>query len=179
LATLFTIGHSNRTSRELIDVLRDAQVEIVVDVRANPKSGRFPHFDQYSLAQSLGNAGIAYQWAGEALGGLRATPESSPHSALDAKWWGYAEQMGTRDFRDALAVLIEMGNNYRVAVLCAEKQPEDCHRALLSDALLIRGLKVVHLIDVARSETARLNPKARVDGLKIVYDLGSQGDLFG
>lgn len=176
--TLYTLGHSNRSLGELIELLLGNHIEFLVDVRAYPGSRRHPEFSCDSLRDRLESAGIQYHWAGRQLGGLRKPVHASPHIALTEDGLrGYADHMDTEAFKIAATQLINLAARGTLAILCAERLPEHCHRALIADYLNLQGLEVVHLIDAGRTQVHRLNPKIRRESARLVYDRNAQGAL--
>jgi len=144
--TLYTVGHGTRPIDELVEVLRAAGVTRVVDVRRFPGSRRNPQFSRESLDRSLPEAGIAYEWDGDTLGGRRHGAAHTRHPALhNAGFRAYADHMDTDEFRDALDVLLEAAARERTAVMCAETLWWRCHRRLIADAAVLRDADVCHL----------------------------------
>lgn len=178
-----TIGHSTRTIGELIALLRENGVTMIVDVRRFPGSRRFPQFGRDALAAALAEAGIAYRHE-EALGGRRSGDPSagpSPNTAWRvAAFRAYADYMATPPFRAALQRLMEDAEHGRPAILCAEAVPWRCHRRLITDALLARGVPVLDIIGPGPATPAVLSPHALVhaDG-GVTYPATPQADLFG
>jgi uncharacterized protein (DUF488 family) len=130
-----TIGHSNHLIERFVDLLKAGGVTLLVDVRSMPWSRRFPQFGRERLARSLGDAGIAYVWEGEALGGK------------PGQGGGYTELATRPAFQAALDRVIERSRNATVSLMCAEKEPLDCHRTvLLSRRLAERGAAIEHLL---------------------------------
>lgn len=171
MTTLYTIGHGNRAIAELIALLAAADIECLVDVRAYPRSRRNPQFARMALQPELNAHDIRYLWEGAALGGMRRPRENSPHCALDdAAHRGYADHLETADFQSALRRLIALGER-PTAFMCAETNPEHCHRAFISDALAARGVEVLHLVGEGDVRAHRLRESARLttDG-HLVYD---------
>jgi uncharacterized protein (DUF488 family) len=178
--TLYTVGHGARPIAELVAVLRAHGVERLVDVRRYPASRRHPHFGREPLAASLAAAGIAYLWRGEELGGRRSRgPEPSRHPAWrNAAFQAYADYMDTPAFREALAALETEAAAAPTAVMCAERLWWHCHRRLVADALAVRGVEVVHLLDEAKGTPHPLHESLRVDEAgRPVYDVGCTGLL--
>lgn len=171
--TLYSIGHGNRPLEEFIGLL--AEVRLLVDVRAFPGSRRHPHFSKAALNDALEAHCISYAWQGKELGGRRRPrPESRHHALTNASFRAYADQMETAEFSAAIDALIDEGGRTKLAVMCAERLPWQCHRYLISDYLVMRGASVVHLIAPAKSQTHQLNRIARVDQGMVIYDRGSQ-----
>jgi uncharacterized protein (DUF488 family) len=171
---VLTIGHGARSAEALLEVLQHAGVVTLIDIRRFPGSRRHPQFAREALAVSLPAGGIRYEWQGEGLGGRRSRRASSRHTALvNAAFGGYADHMDTSAFRGAVQVLVERAEaDERLAVMCAETLWWRCHRSLVADALVCRGVDVVHLIDLARREPHRVRPTMRCgdDGWP-VYDV--------
>jgi uncharacterized protein (DUF488 family) len=175
MTTIYTIGHGNRAIGELIDLLREEGIECLVDVRAYPVSRRHPQFSRDALEQSLVGAGIRYVWEGTSLGGRRKAAADSPHVALRSPGFrAYADHMETEDFRAGAGRLLDLAANARIAIMCAERLPWECHRNLISDSLVARGLRVLHLMGPGESREHALNPVARQDGERLIYDAGEQ-----
>ncbi len=169
--TVYSIGHSNRAIAELIGLLRSAGIATVVDVRAQPASARHSQFAMDALRTALEQEGIVYHWAGRQLGGFRQPKPGSPHIALDAEGFrGFADHMDSDTFQRGVSQLVNLGMKAPTAFLCAEKLPEQCHRSLIADYLTLQGITVLHLIDAAETREHRLNPLARTESGKLVYD---------
>lgn len=146
-AVLATVGHSDRSLEEFVEVLVAHGIARLADVRRWPGSRRHPHFASAALAGGLARAGIAYRHV-EALGGMREPRANSPHVALeDDAFRGYADHMTTREFADALDATLAWGAEAPLALMCAERDPAHCHRSILADAIVTRGVRVVHLLD--------------------------------
>jgi len=177
---VFTVGHSTRSAEELIALLREAGVERLVDVRRFPGSRRHPQFGREALAASLAAAGIEYLHAPD-LGGRRAPRPNSPNTGWRvAAFRGYADYMDAPEFQAALARLAAAAAERPTAILCAEAVPWRCHRRLIADALVARGVEVVHLLAASRREPHALHPDARrLPGGRLVYPAGrdAQGTL--
>jgi len=172
---LWTIGHGSRSIEEFLALLGETKMERLVDVRAYPASRRYPHFGRAALEKSLAAAGVRYLWEGKALGGRRAPAGHSPHVALgNPQFRAYADHMMTEAFRDALERLVRVAREERTAFMCAERLPSECHRSLISDALVARGLAVGHIVATGGSQPHALNPRARRTDEGIVYDAGAQ-----
>ena len=169
---IVTLGHSNRTVAQLLDLLCAHGIELVVDVRRVPRSGRNPHFNADVLAIDLSRGGIAYRSMPE-LGGRRSRARNTPHSSLtDPSIAGYADYMDTPAFADAVAALIDAAGSRTTAILCAEARPEGCHRLLLSDWLVANRVAVVHAIDGSPPVPHQMTDCARIDAGRVVYDRG-------
>jgi uncharacterized protein (DUF488 family) len=159
---IYTIGHSTRELAEFQALLRAHHVEQVVDVRRYPASRRHPHFAKAALCAALGGDDVRY-WHEPDLGGRRSGRRDSPHTAWrSASFRAYADHMETAVFGAALTRLIDRARAGATAILCAEAVPWRCHRQLIADALVARGLEVRHILGPSPAEQHRLHPAARV-----------------
>ena len=160
---VFTIGHSNRSGAELLEMLHSHGVEEVVDVRRFPGSRRNPQFGREALEASLGEVGIGYEHM-EELGGRRGKPAAdTPNTGWRvASFQAYADRMAELEWLDALESLEERASRTTVAFMCSEAVPWRCHRRLIADALVVRGWQVRHILGVGRSNPHELQDFARV-----------------
>ena len=167
--TIYTIGHSTHPWNEFLDWLRPHSIELLADVRTVPKSRRNPQFNTEELARSLPAAGIAYEHM-PGLGGLRHPHKDSINTAWrNDSFRGYADHMQTPDFQAWLDRLIQFGSERRTAIMCAEAVPWQCHRSLISDALLAREIRVEHIMGPAKRKPHTFTPFARVEGERVTY----------
>jgi uncharacterized protein (DUF488 family) len=144
-STIYTVGHSTRQFSELAQLLLDAGVDELVDVRRVPRSRRNPQFDSDALSRALGEVGIGYRHA-EALGGFRRPQPGSVNGGWEhTSFRGYADYMATPQFAAALTVVERLAASRTLSLMCAEAQWWRCHRRLISDALLVAGWRVLHL----------------------------------
>ena len=168
------MGHSTRRLDELVALLREQRVTLLADVRTAPGSRRMPHFSKAALAEELPGLGIEYVHLPE-LGGLRRPRPDSPNTGWrNESFRGYADHMATAGFRDGVARLLELAGRRDAAVMCAEVVPWRCHRSLLADALLARGIEVRHIIGPGAVRPHTLTPFARVEGESITYPASAQ-----
>ena len=166
---VLTIGHSTRTIEEFIALLQAHAVTRVVDVRTVPRSRHNPQFNRETLPVSLQPAGIGYVHVAE-LGGLRHTTRDSINIGWrNASFRGYADYMQTPEFQQAIDQLIQLANQDRIAVMCAEAVPWRCHRSLIADALLVRGIRSEDIMSATRRQVHVLTSFARVEGTQITY----------
>ena len=170
---IWTIGHSTRTLDELISLLREHDIQRLADIRRYPGSRRYPHFSREALAASLREHGIEYVHMPE-LGGRRKPAGDSPNTALrNEQFRAYADHMTSDEFRSVVDGLLagqaEARPHMRTAVMCAEAVPWRCHRNLLSDELLRRGVEVVHIMGRGQAKRHVMSPYARVEGEHVVY----------
>lgn len=168
-ARVLAIGHSTRPIEELLELLSRAGAVTVADVRTIPRSRANPQYEGPALARALAEAGIGYVHLPQ-LGGLRHARKGSPNGAWrNASFRGYADHMATPEFEDGLRRLRELARPGPVALLCAEAVPWRCHRSLIADALLARGVTVQHVTSPGKSRPHRLTPFARIDGRRVSY----------
>ncbi|QYM78607.1 DUF488 domain-containing protein [Horticoccus luteus] len=166
---VYTIGHSIRAIDEFISLLQAHGVTCLVDIRTVPRSRHNPQFNRDTLPLSLTEAHIGYRHC-PALGGLRRTSADSVNKGWrNTSFRGYADYMQTPEFAAAISRLIELSKHDRLALMCAEAVPWRCHRSLVADALLVRGLSTADISSRTRCAPHRLTPFARVRGQQITY----------
>lgn len=172
---IYTIGHSTRSSEQFLALLRAHGVTQLADVRTAPGSRRHPHFSQEALRSALAAEGIAYRHFAP-LGGLRRPRKDSPN-----RYWrnesfrGYADHMQTPAFGAGVAELLEFATNGPTAVMCAEAVWWRCHRSLLADALVVRGVPVCHILSEQPAQPHQLCEYVRTEGTIITYVEDSGG----
>ncbi len=162
---LFTIGHSTHPLEGFLALLAQHGIEALVDIRRFPGSRKFPQFNQDDLASALQEAGTAYHWL-EALGGRRGKNRdglSSVNLGLhNAGFRNYADYMLTQEFQEGVTRLLEIARCKRTALMCAEGLFWRCHRRLVSDFLVARGVTVQHILP-----TGELRPHKLTNGTVI------------
>ena len=178
--TVFTIGHSIHPIEEFIALLRQAGVEVLVDVRSVPRSRRNPQFNIEALPGSLAAAGIEHRHL-KSLGGLRHRPKGAPPSPnglwQNEAFRNFADHALTEEFRRGFDELRALAAERPTAIMCAEVLWWRCHRRIIADHLLADGLPVAHIMGKGKIEAAKLTPGAVVTGDgQLVYPAG-QGDL--
>lgn len=162
-----------------VHLLRRHGVATLVDVRSVPGSRRHPHYRRETLAATLAELGFRYVHL-PGLGGLRRPRRDSPNLGWEhPSFRGFADYMQTAAFERALEELMALARGERVAVMCAEAVPWRCHRSLIADALLVRGVSVEHVLDGERRQEHRLTPWARVVGTRITYPPPLWGSVGG
>jgi uncharacterized protein (DUF488 family) len=171
-----TVGHSNLGIAAFTGLLKAHGIGALVDVRAFPVSRRYPHFSGDRLAAAWED----YHWLGKELGGYRKSArEGSPHAALEGMWRAYADHMDGGEFRAGIARLLAIARERPTAVMCAERLWNECHRRHIADHLVaIEGVEVLHITGSGPADPHRIDPRARTDGARLVYDLGCQRQLF-
>jgi uncharacterized protein (DUF488 family) len=169
VSVVYTVGHSNRTFEELLALLRGHGVRRLVDVRTVPKSLRNPQFHRDVLGPALREHGITYRRV-PALGGLRrARPDSENGAWRNASFRGYADHMQTAEFRTAVDDLVSRSRHDDLVIMCAEAVPWRCHRSLVGDALVVRGVEVRDIVSAGAPRPHTLTSFARVDGTRLWY----------
>jgi len=140
--TIFTIGHSDHTAGEFVALLDRHDISSLVDTRSTPHSAYLPHFNREFLSHRLGRAGVRYLWMGDALGG-----KPQDKSLYDSQGVpDYARMRAAASFKEAIDKLVKGARLERIAVMCGEEDPANCHRRLLvGHALVERGIHVVHI----------------------------------
>ena len=166
---VFTIGHSTRSLEEFVNILEKCNVRKIVDIRTVPRSRHNPQFNRETLPANLAISGIGYVHV-PGLGGLRHTRVDSLNRGWrNASFRGFADYMQTQEFEDNLTTLIQLSEEEQIAIMCAESLPWRCHRSLIADALLVRGIEVKHIMNAAKSREHTLTPWIKVVGTDITY----------
>ncbi len=174
---IFTVGHSTHPIDEFIRILRAHGIRQLVDVRTIPRSRRNPQFSRENLPGSLKAEGIVYHHM-PGLGGLRHPRRDSINTGWrNAGFRGFADYMQTPEFPENLRKLIELALEAPTAIMCAEAVPWRCHRSLIADALVARGIPVQEILTAAKSQPHALTPFAKVDGAEITYPGGEGNNL--
>lgn len=176
----FTVGHSNRSLEEFVELLASAEIELLADVRKFPRSRANPQFNQETLAEALPRFGISYELMA-VLGGRRGIARSVPPDVnglwRNLSFHNYADYALSAEFDAGLRHLLERGRERRCAVMCSEAVWWRCHRRIVADYLIASGETVLHIMGPGRFETAALTQGAmiRPDG-KVVYPWGLTGE---
>ena len=166
---VFTIGHSTRAIEDFIHLLKAHGVQRVLDVRTIPRSRHNPQFDRDHLSPALHRARIHYRHS-PGLGGLRRPrPDSTNVGWRNAGFRGYADYMQTWTFRENLTRCIAFARRERIVLMCAEALPWRCHRSLIANALLVRGIEVSEITSRVRTRPHLLTPWAHVTGTQVTY----------
>lgn len=170
--TVFTIGHSTRTIAEFVSLLQESSVTLLADIRSIPRSRAMPQFNGDTFPHELGAAGISYRHL-TALGGRRHHRKGAPPSPNTfwkvAAFRNYADYAETAEFGAGLEELIQLATGARSAIMCAEAVWWRCHRRIVADYLLSRGVEVKHImgpgkvVDAALTEGARLLPSGVIE----------------
>lgn len=166
---VYTIGHSNRSIEEFLDLLQQYEVELLVDVRQFPGSRRLPHFNRDNLQASLRQRGIGYRHCKRLGGRRKPSPDSENTGWRVVGFQAYADYMQTGEFKDAVQGLIEIAGRERTVIMCSEAVWWRCHRRLIADALIVRGVTVKHILGSERADQHELTDFAKVEGAEIRY----------
>lgn len=169
----FTIGHSTRSVEEIVALMNEAGANMIADVRTIPRSHTNPQFNQDRFPESLARKGIDYQYF-KKLGGLRGKSKNSEPSPND--FWenksfrNYADYTATEEYRDGLEELLQAQEEHVCAIMCAEAVWWRCHRRIIADYLITKGMEVFHIMGSGKIEPAILNSAAvQMDGNTLVY----------
>ena len=172
---IWTIGHSTRSVDEFLALLHDSTINFLVDVRSYPGSRRCPQFGRETMITWLANDGVTYQHIGD-LGGRR-NRQYDVDPAINAAWKNpsfrnYADYALGDAYQAALSDLANMTQLSKIAFMCSEALPWRCHRSLISDSLVARGLAVHHLMSAGRVTEHRLGqwgPEPNVVDGQVTY----------
>jgi uncharacterized protein (DUF488 family) len=166
----YTMGFSNRTWDQTVEILRAFRIERLIDIRTLPGSKHTPQFNLEHLQQALPREGVEYIHL-KSLGGLRKPRKDS---TLNAAWEnsgfrGYADYMQTPEFEEALNQLITLLKEKTTVYCCTEGVFWRCHRQLVSDALLVRGYQVGHIFSASKVEAHKLTKFVKAEGVRVTY----------
>jgi len=174
-----TIGHSTRPVKEFIRLLKAHGISRLVDVRTVPRSRHNPQFNRSELSPSLHSARLHYSYM-PGLGGLRHPRRGSINTGWhNASFRGYADYMQTPEFRKSLDALIGLARSEQVAIMCAEAVPWRCHRSLIADALLARGIETREITSLTRAQPHTLTPWGKITGTRVTYPAEMAAELPG
>ena len=166
---VMTIGHAARSLEEFIGLLHENGIELVVDVRTIPKSRHNPQFNRETLPEKLKEAETDYlHMAG--LGGLRHTRADSLNTGWhNPSFRGFADYMQSDEFSENIEELADLAGKKKIVLMCAETLPWRCHRSLIGDALIIRGIDVVDIFTSKSTKTHVITSMAKVHGMRVTY----------
>ena len=168
-STIWTVGHSTHTLAEFLELLTVNGIEALADVRSYPGSRRYPHFGASALEASLAELGIEYVPFKQLGGRRRSRPDSQNTIWRNEAFRGYADYMETAEFKEGIAMLMELSRSKRTAVMCAEAVWWRCHRSMISDYLKASGVTVEHIMSVTANEVHPYTSAARVENGKLSY----------
>jgi uncharacterized protein (DUF488 family) len=171
-SVIYTIGHSTRDLADFSRVLQAHEIALLEDIRAFPMSRRYPHFNRENLEMWLPEIGCGYVWERD-LGGRRKKQmpkEESPNFVLrNDAFRNYADYMLTPSFATAAERLLERAREQKTVIMCAEAVYFRCHRMLVSDYLLSRGHRVLHILDESPPKEHVLSKDARIIEGRLEY----------
>ncbi len=166
---IFTVGHSTHTLEQFIDLIQHYGINHVIDIRTIPRSRHNPQFNEKEFGNALRAAKIKYTHL-EKLGGLRHTTAASINTGWhNASFRGFADYMQTAAFKEGLQQLIKYAEHDTVAIMCAEAVPWRCHRSLIGDALVVRGIDVEDIFSLTEIKPHKLTLFAHVEGEEVTY----------
>jgi uncharacterized protein (DUF488 family) len=169
MVTIWTVGHSTRSSNEFTQLLLDREIEALVDVRSFPGSRRYPHFNRIHLAEQLQSNDVEYFHL-PSLGGRRKPRADSQNTAWqNASFRAYADHMESEEFKQGIRELLRIGSLKRTAIMCAEAVWWSCHRSLISDYLKSNDVEVLHIVNPNRVEAHPYTAAARIVDAKLSY----------
>jgi uncharacterized protein (DUF488 family) len=177
---VYTIGHSTHPIDHFIGLLKSNAIAHLLDVRTVPRSRHNPQFAQENLRDALAASDIRYTHVPD-LGGLRKPCADSVNVGWrNSSFRGYADYMQTPAFTEAVERVIALAQTERCVLMCAEAVPWRCHRSLIADALIVRGVRVEDIVGAAMPVLHRMTPFARVEGISITYPTAERanGELF-
>jgi uncharacterized protein (DUF488 family) len=169
MSIIYTIGHSTKPTAELIKALKNFGITLLIDVRTIPRSRFNPQYNTENLQAALAAQHIGYEHM-PGLGGLRRPTKSNLNKGWrNSSFRGYADYMQSDAFDDNLRKLIEKAKQSTIVIMCAEALPWRCHRSLIADALIAKGLEVHHIMDQTKDNPHELNKMAQIHDGKIQY----------
>ncbi len=169
---VFTVGHSTRTIDAFVHLLKAHGIQHVIDVRSIPRSRHNPQFNRDQLPAALQRFRIHYSHM-PGLGGRRHARRDSTNTGWrNVSFRGYADYMETPAFKDSLDRCIALAHEQRIVLMCAEALPWRCHRSLIADALLARGIEVSDITNATHARPYSLTSWARISGGDLTYPPG-------
>jgi uncharacterized protein (DUF488 family) len=168
-AVVWTVGHSTHSLGNFRQLLQSRGIEKVIDIRTIPRSRHNPQFNQETLPGDLTAFGIGYVHM-PGLGGLRHSRKDSVNTGWrNSSFRGFADYMQTEDFEKNIEILLRQVKKERVVLMCAEALPWRCHRSLIADALVVRGISVEHIMSPTKIQPHELTLFALVQGTQLIY----------
>jgi uncharacterized protein (DUF488 family) len=169
MVTIYTVGHSNHPIEKFVSLLTGNDITAIADVRSRPFSRRHPQFNKDRLAAMLAEHGIAYLFLGKELGVRSDDPSCYVGGKVQ-----YSRLAATGLFKSGSKRVLEAAKKYRLALMCAEKEPLDCHRTLLvARALETRGASILHILSDGSIEAQPQTMSRLIDMLRL-----SKDDMF-
>jgi uncharacterized protein (DUF488 family) len=168
--TIWTVGHSTRSTEEFKEILVENRIEALVDVRSFPGSRRYPQFNKLELSRSMDAIGIFYSHCPELGGRRRLHPHSKNTAWKNASFRAYADHVDSDEFKQGIEKLLELAREKRTAIMCAEALWWRCHRSLIADFLKSKGYEVIHIVDAKHTEAHPYTSAARIVDGQLSYE---------
>lgn len=175
---IWTIGHSTRTSDELVAMLHSFRIALVADVRSYPGSRRYPQFNREAVEISLAKSNIGYVHIKDLGGRRKANPDSKNTVWRNEAFRGFADYMETDAFKKGIEQLQLLADKQRTAYMCSEAVWWRCHRSLISDYLKSVGWTVMHIMDIGKAEEHPYTSAARIVNGELTYERDAASELF-
>lgn len=165
MPTIYTIGHSTRSLNEFMNLLESVDIQTLADVRTAPGSRKYPHFNKVNLSNSLPKNDIHYIHL-KKLGGWKKKKKGNKKTRWrNESFESYANYMDTEEFEQGIRELIEIAEDRRTTIMCAEAVWWRCHRGLIADYLKVNGWDVQHIMGKNNlKEHPYTSPARIVDG---------------
>ena len=170
LSSIWTVGHSTRSSAELNEILLAHRIDALVDVRSFPGSRRYPHFNKPELSRTLEALGVLYSHCPQLGGRRRPSPQSKNAAWKNPSFRAYADHMDSEEFKRGIEDLLKLTEANRTAIMCAEALWWRCHRSLIADFLKASGVEVIHIIDPRKTESHPYTSAARIIRGRLSYE---------
>jgi uncharacterized protein (DUF488 family) len=174
---IYSIGHSTRSIEDFLSLLQRYNLKNLVDVRRFPYSPRNPQFNIDNLQKSLTDTGIGYFHLEKLAGRRNPFPDSHNSGLRNKGFRGYADYMGTDEFKEGIGELLKIERQGNAAFMCAEAVPWRCHRNLLSDFLTVKGIAVMEIISDAEPKLHKFNSMAVWEDQKLIYPKSGQKEF--
>jgi uncharacterized protein (DUF488 family) len=166
---IWTVGHSNKSFQDFLGLLKEFEIEILVDVRSFPGSRKFPWFNKEYLAENLPSGGIEYCLIKNLGGRKKVKPDSHNTAWENPQFRGYADYMETPAFLEGINELISHASQKSTAYMCSEVLWWRCHRSMISDYLKLKGWKVIHIIGKNKTEEHPYTKPAKIINDRLDY----------
>ncbi len=165
---IYTIGHSTRIIEEFLEMLQSFEIKTLVDIRKMPGSRKYPQFNQDAIKQSLEGIGIEYIYETDLGGGRKANPDSKNTTWNNLSFRGYADYMETEQFKNAAAELKKIAIRNPTVYMCSEAVWWRCHRSMVSDYLMAKGWKVLHIMAIGKAQEHKYTAPAKLKMAKLI-----------
>lgn len=166
---IWTIGHSNISFQDFLELLKEFRIEILADVRSYPGSRKFPWFNREYLAENIPQEGIEYILIKNLGGRRKANPNSHNTAWKNIQFRGYADYMETPDFMEGINELTSYAFRKRTSYMCSEVLWWRCHRSMISDYLKLKGWKVTHIMGKNKTEEHPYTKQAKIINDRLEY----------